>query len=366
MTDPRESTPEPSPFAAEERSPQRMKMDRQMQLDSHAWLVGRLPVFEQAIRTWEALGLELPVEGVEEPLTAAVAMLEADGLSRLLRVYNEAVWNDLPYCRACGGHCCSHYIAGVGGLDAAMLALLGLPAPHLPDPLPPLGQCVYRSPDGCAWPPGWKSLTCALFFCPGQPGPDKRGTKPYPSDWFDNVLVRLDDIIDEGLSPTLFEWQYGAGSSLSPLEEENPLDLAEVFEEACFDVFLFPINDYFPSTDKPDEEGEWVSLPGFPWQDGSKGYHHFLNYLSHDETPKIEQAMRRLADDIGATYQIHHAGDAYPPLSALSKPLAGRPPCREIITDGAAFYVDEAHFEEYCRRRQELYGPVLLEDGSDL
>lgn len=58
------------------------------------WLVGRLPVFGQAIRTWKVLGLELPMYGMEEPLTAGDAMLEADGLSHLLRVYNEAVWNN--------------------------------------------------------------------------------------------------------------------------------------------------------------------------------------------------------------------------------------------------------------------------------
>jgi hypothetical protein len=139
-----------------------------------------------------------------------------------------------------------------------------------------------------------------------------------------------------------------------------------VFGDACFDIFLFPINDYFPATDEPDEEGEWVSSPGSPWQDAPKGYLHFLNYLSHDEVPKIEQAMQRLADDIGAIYQIHRAGDAYPPLSAPSKPLAGRPPCREVIADGAAFYVDEAHFETFCQQREKLYALMSLEDGPDL
>jgi hypothetical protein len=188
------------PFAAEERSPQQMEVERKRQLSSHTWLVSRLPAHEAAIWTWKDLDLKLPVHGVDEPLTVEDAMLDADGLAYLLRVYNKAIWDDLPYCRACGGHCCSHYTAEVGDLDAAMLALLGLPAPRLPDPLPPLGQCIYRSPDGCAWP-RWKPLTCALFFCPGQPGPDGRGTTPYPSDW-SKVLERLDDIIDLHLPPT--------------------------------------------------------------------------------------------------------------------------------------------------------------------
>jgi hypothetical protein len=169
----------------------------------YTWLQERDVVCRRALAEWQASGKEIPVEvmglGVEfDPMTYDDAVVLADEMSTLIVKFNGVLWEKFPYCRQCGGHCCTHYHPSISEMDLLMLALCERELPVLPDEIDATKEgCIYLTKEGCAWPPDYRPLRCWTFFCLGQDDPDRRppeklrGLVDLPKIW-----EALNDVLD--------------------------------------------------------------------------------------------------------------------------------------------------------------------------
>jgi hypothetical protein len=122
----------------------------------------------QAVEAWKADGLSLEVPAYGLSWTPASALSLVRALQALFHAYNRVLWEQFPYCPACGGQCCVNEASHVGPFDGLALALLGVSLPDLPPQLPTTDRaCIYLAARTCSLPAEWRTIKCWSFFCLG-------------------------------------------------------------------------------------------------------------------------------------------------------------------------------------------------------
>ena len=87
----------------------------------------------QVVEVWRADGEPISMPEVDLCWTYERARAFVRSLVHMFQAYNRVLWEQFPYCRACGGGCCVLDASRVGPFDGLALALLDLPLPALPD-----------------------------------------------------------------------------------------------------------------------------------------------------------------------------------------------------------------------------------------
>ena len=90
----------------------------------------------RAVAGWKAERQELQVPACGLSWTPESALGLVHELQDLFAAYNRVLWEQFPYCRACGGQCCVNEASHVGPFDGVAIALLGASLPDLPPDRP--------------------------------------------------------------------------------------------------------------------------------------------------------------------------------------------------------------------------------------
>ena len=220
------------------------------------WLEQQEQVCRDVLSRWEAGGEIIEMPDLDIRWTYEGAVRFAQELSALIQAYNHLLWHSsISYCPQCGGQCCEAFDPHVDQIDVLMTLLLGLPLPK-PDRIiddeadSSRGECVYRTSSGCAWPEQWRPAYCWSYFCPGI-------KRPRPLGW-ERLVLDLETTIEAHLPAELQLWnetQGGLTLFVSYYLDQivDPLDFAEVLEDALCEIFLFPLQKRFARL-KDDED----------------------------------------------------------------------------------------------------------------
>ncbi len=220
------------------------------------WLGQQERVCRDVLSRWKAGGEVIEASDLDIRWTYEGAVRFAQELSTLIQAYNHLLWHSpISYCPQCGGQCCEAFDPHVGQIDVLMALLLGLPLPALNGIVDdeadnPRGECVYRTFSGCAWPEQWRPAYCWSYFCPGR-------KRPRPVGW-EELISDLEATLQTHLPPELQLWNETRGGLtlfVSYYQDQvvDPLDFAEVFQDALCAIFLFPLQERFARL--KDDEG---------------------------------------------------------------------------------------------------------------
>ena len=107
----------------------------------------------EAVERWKGEGRALEVPAYRLSWTPASALGLVHDLQALFAAYNRVLWEQYPYCRACGGQCCVNEASHVGLFDGVAFALLGASLPDLPPDLHTAARaCIYLAGRACRLP----------------------------------------------------------------------------------------------------------------------------------------------------------------------------------------------------------------------
>jgi hypothetical protein len=212
------------------------------------WLEQQERVCRDVLSRWEASGEIIEAPDLNIRWTYEGAVRFAQELSTLIQAYNHLLWHSpISYCPQCGGQCCEDFDPHVGQIDVLMTLLLGLPLPKpgrvIDDEADSSrGECVYRTSSGCVWPEQWRPAYCWSYFCPGK-------NRSKPIGW-ERLVLDLDTTIEAHLPAELQLWNETQGGltlfvSYGRDQYVDPLDFAEVLEDALCEIFLFPLQERF-------------------------------------------------------------------------------------------------------------------------
>jgi len=210
----------------------------------------------RAIEEWRAEGLALEAPAYDLSWTPASALGLVDELRALFHAYNAVLWEQYPYCRACGGQCCVNEASHVGWFDGVAIALLGASLPDLPANLAATDRaCIYLAGQACSLPAEWRTIKCWSFFCLG-------GLWARSTTWSDAVPLgeRYHDLT-AALRATLHEHLPGALRRYErvhgdPLIDHlhDPADFAAALEDALWEVLIGPLHARYPLHDESEPE----------------------------------------------------------------------------------------------------------------
>ncbi len=200
----------------------------------------------RALAAWKANGEPILAEAYSLRWTPESTQGFMRSLSHLFCEYNRVLWEQFPYCRQCGGQCCLTHTAQAGVFDSIALALLGQVLPTLPEKTETAARgCIYLSKKGCVWPAEWKPMTCWAYYCPG------RGLSEHSDAWSEHngaIAAESELEVFDLLPDELRRYEQITGDSLA-FYLSDPLDFAEAFHGALFEVFVAPFSDRYSVID---------------------------------------------------------------------------------------------------------------------
>ena len=227
-----------------------MKLSQHPQYREYMWDRKTDRRYRKALNDWKAS--RKPLTHPDDPSqvwTFERAQLFARQLAEMVQEYNRVLWTQFPYCAQCGGKCCEKYDVGVSETDSLILALLGLPSPVLPQEIEATDQdCIYRTASGCAWPAEWKSPICWTFYCLGKPPLVGKRVDGRYDDIASAAYQEVGDALTLVLLDLLPDTLWPARDELAA--ESDPQDLANLFGDVLFDVFLLPFNERYRIIDE--------------------------------------------------------------------------------------------------------------------
>jgi hypothetical protein len=196
----------------------------------------------QALAAWKASGEPILAEAYSLRWTPESTQAFMRSLSHLFQKYNRVLWEQFPYCRQCGGQCCLTHTEEAGVFDSIALALLGKVLPTLPKKTGAAARgCTYLSKKGCVWPAVWRPMTCWAYYCPG------RGILEHSDAWSEHsgaIATELELVVLDLLPDELRRYEQVTGDSLV-IYLSDPLDFAEAFNDALFEIFVAPFDDRY-------------------------------------------------------------------------------------------------------------------------
>jgi len=197
---------------------------------------------QQAMAAWRSKPEPIRVDEYSLLWTYADVSNFMLALARMFDEYNRVLWEEFPYCQECSGGCCCLNAAHVCDFDLLALVLLNQPLPVLTgDIYATGGDCIYLTSHGCAWPAGWRTLKCWIFYCLG-------GGVWNLTDTFDkrytHITKKLTAVISRGIPEQLRVYQTISGESLGDYLSD-PLDFDQVLGQAIFEILISPLDDRF-------------------------------------------------------------------------------------------------------------------------
>jgi hypothetical protein len=217
-------------------------------------------LYRTVLERWRDEGRPIHVSDHDITWTYERAQHFAQNLALLMDVYNRTLWEDLPYCRRCGGDCCvnRHFTPAACEIDALILGLLGLEAPTLEAEIEAPDQgCVYLTSQGCSFPKEWRPLICSTYFCLGQEDSSLSAPEMIrvaeELDWV--IALLMPDELDQWAKKTLGRRFYITGYQwgLPPWDCLAPQDLAELMWNGIIDLLMWPLTlayrDEYPALD---------------------------------------------------------------------------------------------------------------------
>lgn len=200
---------------------------------------------KKAVEAWKAEGapLEVPAYGLFWTPASALGLVRA--LQTLFRAYNRVLWEQFPYCPACGGQCCVNEASHVGPFDGLAMGLLGV---SLPDLAPHLAvterACIYLDGRACALPAEWRTIKCWSFFCLGG-----LWDPAVPlGERYDELAAALRAVLDAQLPAALRCYEQVRGDRLVE-HVHDPADLAGALEDALWEILVGPLHARYPLLD---------------------------------------------------------------------------------------------------------------------
>jgi hypothetical protein len=174
----------------------------------------------------------------------------------MFRAYNRILWEQFPYCRACGGGCCVLDASHVGPFDGIALALLGLSLPSLPDAIATsVRGCVYLDGRQCTLPTGWRTTKCWSFYCLGgrwEPGASL-------GEHHGALAGALKGVVLDHLPAELRRYEQVSGDALIA-HLDDPTDFAHALDDALFEILVEPLHARHPLL--AQVQAEDASQPG--------------------------------------------------------------------------------------------------------
>ena len=200
----------------------------------------------QAVAAWRTGGEPIWADKYELCWTYERASAFVRSLVRMFQAYNRVLWEQFPYCRACGGGCCVLDASHVGPFDGIALALLDLSPPPLPEAVTARErECVYLSGQRCVLPVEWRTIKCWSFYClggrwdPGQSLGEHHG-----------ALARaLKGVVSVLLPEELRRYEQVRGQTLIA-HLDDPTDLAQALNDALFEILVEPLHARYPLLDE--------------------------------------------------------------------------------------------------------------------
>jgi hypothetical protein len=187
----------------------------------------------QAIAAWWASGEPIVVPEYALRWTFQEAQAFVRSLACMFQAYNRVLWEQFPYCRRCGGQCCTLHATHIGTFDLMAMALLGQTTPTLPERIRATERdCIYLTATGCAWPVEWRPIKCWAFYC--ALGEDNSA-----------LVEELEQVILAFTPEPLRRYEVAWGDPLVAYLDD-PVDLAEALNDALFEIFVAPFNDRLP------------------------------------------------------------------------------------------------------------------------
>jgi hypothetical protein len=202
---------------------------------------------ERAVAAWRAE--EAPIYADKHGLvwTSERALEFVRSLVRMFEAYNRVLWEQFPYCRACGGGCCVLDASRLGPFDGIALALLDLPIPVLPDAIATSARgCIYLEGQECTLPRGWRTIKCWSFYClggrwdPGVSLGERHGV----------LAAALKGVVRDRLPEELRQYERLCGES-TIAHLDDPTDFAHALDDALFEILVGPLHARYPLLEEP-------------------------------------------------------------------------------------------------------------------
>ena len=207
----------------------------------------------QAVAAWQAEDEPILAASYGIRWTCERALAFVRSLVRMFQAYNRVLWEQFPYCRACGGGCCVLDASHVGPFDGIALALLDLPLPALPERIAARErECVYLNgqvgvlPAGqqCALSAQWRTIKCWSFYCLGG----RWDPSASLGEGHGALAAVLKGVVLELLPEELRRYERVRGESLIA-HLDDPTDFAHALDDALFEVLVGPLHARYPLLD---------------------------------------------------------------------------------------------------------------------
>jgi hypothetical protein len=206
----------------------------------------------QAVDAWRADGETICAARYDLCWTHERALNFVRSLVRMFRAYNRVLWEQFPYCRACGGGCCVLDASHVGPFDGIALALLDLSPPLLPEGIAvPARACIYLRGQRCVLPVEWRTVKCWSFYCLGG-----RWDPGLSLGEHHGALARaLKGVISVLLPEELRCYEQVGGDPLVA-HLDDPTDLAQALDDALFELLVEPLHARYPLLDEAQAQDD--------------------------------------------------------------------------------------------------------------
>jgi len=213
---------------------------------------------KRAVEAWKAEGLALEVPAYGLTWTPASATDLMHELEALFCAYNWVLWEQFPYCPACGGQCCVNEASHVGPFDGVALALLGSSLPDLPPNLPATDRaCIYLAGCACTLPAEWRTIKCWSFFCLGGLwARSTTGSDAVPlGERYHDLTAALKAVVQSHLPEALRRYEQVSEDSLLD-HLHDPADFAAALDDALWEILVGPLHARYPLLDEDVIEGQ--------------------------------------------------------------------------------------------------------------
>jgi len=199
--------------------------------------------FREAVHLWKGSREPVVADAYSLLWTYDSAQELFRSLSRLFHEYNQALWEQFPYCRQCGGQCCGVNAARVSMVDLLALAVLEGSLPALPEAVDLTKRdCIYYTSGGCGWPDQWRTVKCWMFYCLGS---GQWELSDASSERYNSITEALEKVVIDGLPDALHRYEEVCADPLTA-HLVDPLDFANMFIHAMDEILVRPFMNRYP------------------------------------------------------------------------------------------------------------------------
>lgn len=200
------------------------------------------------VERWRADEFTIDVPEYRIDWTPAKAAEFFGALSRMLKEYNQVLWEGFTYCQLCKGKCCTDgVIEAAEAYDFLALALLDEKMPESPRMINSTEKtCIYLDGPRCTWPQKWRLYKCWSYYCLGpasvwqnmQDGKDL-------NQRYEELHRALILSVEAHLPSELRKYEKCRNFSFANTVS-SPTAFAQILHSAINDVLVFPLSKIYP------------------------------------------------------------------------------------------------------------------------